>query len=194
MGSTKGCISSILIIFFYWPCQQFRWINIFRETVVERLFSLIEDSIKLRPWRRRACSVNLKFNAIHLRCLTNSRSNQDVQNSWAHISFLIISSSAFCVCYFDSPYSCQTLPRCIREGFHGWDLMVVVGFSGSLAVFWRLFFLTFHQSLWPASSEDSTLCSGVVCLGVEYLWLWDRLLSYSGDGWWVCLVMGVLLW
>ena len=24
---------------------------------------------------------------------------------------------------------------CIREGFHGQDLMVVVGFSGSLAVF-----------------------------------------------------------
>ena len=34
--------------------------------------------------------------------------------------------------------------------------VVVVSFSGSLAVFWRLFFLTFHQSLWPASSEDST--------------------------------------
>ena len=32
--------------------------------------------------------------------------------------------------------------------------MVVVGFSGSLATFWKLFFLTFHQSLWPASSED----------------------------------------
>ena len=33
---------------------------------------------------------------------------------------------------------------CIREGFHGQDLMVVVGFSGSLAVFWRLFFLMFY--------------------------------------------------
>ena len=38
--------------------------------------------------------------------------------------------------------------------------MVVVGFSGSLAVFRRLFFLRFCQSLWPASSEDSNLCSG----------------------------------
>ena len=37
--------------------------------------------------------------------------------------------------------------------------MVLVGFSGSLVVFWRLFFLTFRQSLWPASSEDSTLSS-----------------------------------
>ena len=43
--------------------------------------------------------------------------------------------------------------------------MVVVGFSGFLAVFWRWFFLTFRQSLWPASSEDSKLCSGVVWLG-----------------------------
>ena len=40
--------------------------------------------------------------------------------------------------------------------------LVVVGFSGSLAVFWRLFSLTFRQSLWPASSEDRTLCSSVV--------------------------------
>ena len=48
----------------------------------------------------------------------------------------------------------------IREGFHGRDLMVVVGFLGSWAVFWRLFFLTFWQSLWLASSEDSNLCSG----------------------------------
>ena len=46
---------------------------------------------------------------------------------------------------------------CIREGFHGQDLMVVVGFSGFLAVFWKWFFLTFRQSLWPASSEDSKL-------------------------------------
>ena len=37
--------------------------------------------------------------------------------------------------------------------------MVVVCFLGSLAMFCRLFFLTFHQSLWPASSEDSTLSS-----------------------------------
>ena len=66
-----------------------------------------------------------------------------------------------------------------------YPVMVVVGFSGSLVVFWRLFFLTFHQSLWLAASEDrnSTLCSGAVCLGVEYLWLWDQLLSFSGDGW-----------
>ena len=34
----------------------------------------------------------------------------------------------------------------ILEGFHGWDLMVVVGFLGCLAMFWRFFFL--------ASSED----------------------------------------
>ena len=84
--------------------------------------------------------------------------------------------------------------------------MVVVGFSGSLAMFWRLFFLMFRQSLWPASSEDSTLCSGVVGLGVEYSWLWVKLLSCSGDGWLVCLVvirrrdylslwlMGVISW
>ena len=32
--------------------------------------------------------------------------------------------------------------------------IVVVGFSGCLAMFWRIFFLTFCQSLWPASSED----------------------------------------
>ena len=37
----------------------------------------------------------------------------------------------------------------IREGFHGWDLMVVVGFLGSLAIFWRLFFLMFRQGHLP---------------------------------------------
>ena len=57
----------------------------------------------------------------------------------------------------------------IREGFHGRDLMVVVGFSGFLAVFWRWFFLTFRQSLWPwASSEDSKLCSVLFCLILSY--------------------------
>ena len=34
---------------------------------------------------------------------------------------------------------------------------VVAGFSGSFAVFWRLFFLMFRQSLWLPSSGDSTL-------------------------------------
>ena len=37
-------------------------------------------------------------------------------------------------------------------------IMVVVGFSGCLAVFWRLFFLTFHQSqsfrTWPNSPKN----------------------------------------
>ena len=32
--------------------------------------------------------------------------------------------------------------------------MIVVGFPGCLAVFLRFFFLTFHHSLWLASSED----------------------------------------
>ena len=47
----------------------------------------------------------------------------------------------------------------------------VVCVLGSLDMFCRLFFVTFCQSLWLASSEDrsSTLCSGAVCLGVEYL-------------------------
>ena len=37
--------------------------------------------------------------------------------------------------------------HCICKCFHGQDLMVVVGFSGSLAVFWTLFFLMFRQSV-----------------------------------------------
>ena len=44
--------------------------------------------------------------------------------------------------------------KCILEGFHSWDPMVVVGFPGCLATFLRFFFLMFHQSLWLASSED----------------------------------------
>ena len=44
--------------------------------------------------------------------------------------------------------------QCILEGFHGQDLMVVVGFPGYLAMFLRFFSLTFCQSLWPAFSED----------------------------------------
>ena len=52
-----------------------------------------------------------------------------------------------------SSYVNETLPI----NFSILLLMVVVGFSGSLTLLWRLFFLTFRQSLWPwASSEDST--------------------------------------
>ena len=55
--------------------------------------------------------------------------------------------------------------------------MVVVGFSGSLAMFWRLFFLTFRQALWPASSEDSTLCRYFVkVMALNYLFK-SKLLS-----------------
>ena len=40
-------------------------------------------------------------------------------------------------CHSDGVISeiCNCLLICIREGFHSRDLMVVVGFSGSLAVF-----------------------------------------------------------
>ena len=82
--------------------------------------------------------------------------------------------------------------QCIHKGFHGRDLMVVVGFLGSLALFWRLFFLKFHQSLWPASSEDwsSTLCSGVWELSIYNCWIhfcsFHEMGNY-GDQWWsVC--------
>ena len=48
--------------------------------------------------------------------------------------------------------------------------IVVVGFPGCLAVFLRFFFLTFHQSLWPASSEDRSQNS--VCALVQFVgWL-----------------------
>ena len=42
----------------------------------------------------------------------------------------------------------------ISNSVEGKINLVVVSLSGSLAVFWRLFFLKFRQSLWPASSED----------------------------------------
>ena len=65
-------------------------------------------------------------------------------------------------------------------------VLVVVGFLGSLAVFWSLFFLTFRQSLWLASSEDrsqNSVCALVQFVWiVEYLWLWDQLLSFSENG------------
>ena len=48
----------------------------------------------------------------------------------------------------------STNDECILEGFHGRDLMAVVGFLGCLAVFLRFFFLTFFQSPWLTSSED----------------------------------------
>ena len=63
------------------------------------------------------------------------------------------------------------------ENIQFWLLQV---FSGCLAVFLRFFFLTFHQSLWPASSEDRSQKSELFalvqsCRIVEYLQLWDQL-------------------
>ena len=47
-------------------------------------------------------------------------------------------------------------------------------FWGCLAVFWRFFFLTFCQSLWPASSEDS---SGAETLGRTTFRTWPKSLK-----------------
>ena len=59
----------------------------------------------------------------------------------------------------------------IREGFHGRDLMVVVGFSGSLAMFWRLFFLMFRQSLWPAKRGQQNLNKKDESVKLNKTWL-----------------------
>ena len=107
---------------------------------------------------------------------------------WTQV-FRVLIESCFCkITLALSGYHGGSAAKTNQKYIHGQDLMAVVGFLGSLAVFWRLFFLALCQSLWPASSEDSTLCSGVVGLAVQYLWLWDRLLSFCVDGWLVCLV------
>ena len=79
---------------------------------------------------------------------------------------LFLMSFMFCVCTASlSPvqlhrmgFECLSGEVCLyrfKRGTSGRreNHLVVVGFLGSLAMFW-LFFLTFGQSLWPASSEN----------------------------------------
>ena len=77
--------------------------------------------------------------------------------------------------------------RCILSSISARYWNTGCGFFG---VFWRLFFLTFYQSLWPASSEDSTLCSGAVCLGV-FMAVRSAFALFRR---WVIMVINVFWW
>ena len=77
---------------------------------------------------------NIEKNSQHkrggliLHCLIRFKKFEFTHSSFAANLVLFANS-------FMSSVLLRYLRKCIREGFHGWDLMVVVGFSGSLAVF-----------------------------------------------------------